>query len=62
MKKVYTKPTTVAISMEVEQVLATSIAISDKTVDTSETGVQLSNKKDGMWGDSEDQWGGSPWE
>lgn len=60
MKKIYTKPTTVAISMEVEQVLATSIAISDKTVDTSEDGAQLSNKKDGMWGDN--NWGGSPWE
>ena len=61
MKKVYAKPTAVAISLEAEQVLAMSMKIDNtNTVDTSEDGAQLSNKKDGMWGDN--NWGGSPWE
>ena len=61
MKKVYAKPTAVAISLDAEQVLATSIAINNTTtINTSEDGAQLSNKKDGMWGDN--NWGGSPWE
>ena len=61
MKKVYAKPTAMAIRLEAEQVLATSIAINNTTtINTSEDGAQLSNKKDGMWG--ENQWGSSPWE
>ena len=61
MKKVYAKPTAMAIRLEAEQVLATSIAINNTTtINTSEDGAQLSNKKDGMWGDN--NWGGSPWE
>ena len=61
MKKVYAKPTAMVIRLEAEQVLATSIAINNTTtINTSEDGAQLSNKKDGMWGDN--NWGGSPWE
>jgi hypothetical protein len=60
MKKVYIKPNTEVIGIEAEQVLAVSMGLNDERVNSSDEGVQLSNKKEGMWG--ENQWGGSPWE
>lgn len=60
MKKVYIKPNTEVIGIEAEQVLAVSMGLNDERVNSSDEGVQLSNKKDGMWG--ENQWGSSPWE
>lgn len=60
MKKVYIKPNTEVIGIEAEQVLAVSMGLNDERVNSSDEGVQLSNKKDGMWGDN--NWGGSPWE
>lgn len=60
MKKVYIKPNTEVIGIKAEQVLAVSMGLNDERVNSSDEGVQLSNKKEGMWG--ENQWGGSPWE
>ncbi len=60
MKKVYIKPNTEVIGIEAEQVLAVSMGLNDERVNSSDEGVQLSNKKEGMWG--ENQWGSSPWE
>lgn len=60
MKKVYIKPNIEVIGIEAEQVLAVSMGLNDERVNSSDEGVQLSNKKEGMWG--ENQWGGSPWE
>ena len=60
MKKVYIKPNTEVIGIEAEQVLAVSMGLNNERVNSSDEGVQLSNKKEGMWG--ENQWGGSPWE
>lgn len=60
MKKVYIKPNTEVIGIEAEQVLAVSMGLNDERVNSSDEGVQLSNKKESMWG--ENQWGGSPWE
>ena len=60
MKKVYIKPNTEVIGIEAEQVLAVSMGLNDERVNSSDEGVQLSNKKESMWG--ENQWGSSPWE
>ena len=49
MKKAYVSPLTVEVAVEASQMLAASMKISDKTVDTS-AGEQLSGGHRGEWG------------
>ena len=50
MKKEYTSPLTIEVNVAAENMLAASIKISDKTVDTSVSGNQLSGERRGEWG------------
>ena len=51
MKKEYTSPLTVEVSVAAENMLAASLKIdNDKTVDTSVSGNQLSGERRGTWG------------
>ena len=38
------------VSLATEGMIAASLQLSDRTVDTSADGAQLSNKKDPIWG------------
>ena len=49
MKKTYVSPLAVEVAVEASQMLAASMKISDKTVDTS-AGGQLSGGHRGTWG------------
>ena len=49
MKKNYTSPLAVEVNVEAESMLATSLKMSDTTVDTSNGG-QLSGGHRGSWG------------
>ncbi len=49
MKKTYVSPLAVEVSVAAESMLATSVRISDKTVDTSNGG-QLGGESRGEWG------------
>ena len=50
MKKEYTSPLTIEVSVAAENMLATSLKINnDKSVDTSKGG-QLSGERRGEWG------------
>ena len=49
MKKTYVSPLMVEVNVKAESMLAASIKISDKTVDTS-NGDQLSGGSRGEWG------------
>lgn len=50
MRKQYTSPLTIEVSVAAENMLAASIKISDKTVDTSNSNTQLSGGRRGEWG------------
>ena len=51
MKKEYTSPLAVEVSVAAESMLAASIKIdNNKTVDTSSDGGQLSGERRGEWG------------
>ena len=50
MKKTYVSPLMVEVNVEAETMLAASIKISDKTVDTSTEGGQLGKENDRQWG------------
>ena len=51
MKKQYTSPLTVEVSVAAENMLAASIKIDrNTTVDTSAEGAQLSGNRRGEWG------------
>ena len=50
MKKTYVSPLMVEVNVEAESMLAASIKISDKTVDTSADGGQLGKENDRQWG------------
>ena len=51
MKKVYVSPLMVEVNVEAESMLAASLKMdSDKTVDTSSEGAQLSGGSRGQWG------------
>ena len=50
MKKNYVSPLMVEVNVEAESMLAASIKISDKSVDTSVNGNQLGNENRGEWG------------
>ena len=50
MKKTYVSPLMTEVNIEAESMLAASIKISDKTVDTSTVGGQLGKENDRQWG------------
>ena len=50
MKKNYVSPLATEVSVAAESMLAASLKISDKTVDTSAEGGQLSGGSRGEWG------------
>ena len=55
MKKTYIQPETLVVNLATEGMIATSLQInSGKTVDTSNGG-QLTNKKNPIWGGSEEE-------
>ena len=49
MKKTYIQPQMSIHELQLEGLIAASLKISDKTVDTSAQGVQLGNKQDSPW-------------
>ena len=62
MKKTYIQPEMLVVNFATEGMIAASLQLSDKTVDTSVDGAQLSNKKDPIWGGgSEDESSESYW-
>ena len=61
MKKTYIQPETIVVRLETEGMIAASLQISNKTVDTSNGG-QLTNKKESsIWGSDEEENNGSFW-
>ena len=55
MKKTYIQPETIAVRLETEGMIAASLKMDgNKTVDTSNGG-QLTNKKNPIWGGSEEE-------
>ena len=50
MKKNYVSPLMAEVNVEAESMLAVSLKMSDKTVDTSEEGAQLGKENDRQWG------------
>ena len=61
MKKTYIQPETIVVRLQTEGMIAASLQISDKTVDTSADGGQLTNKKNPIWGGEEEEAGNSYW-
>ena len=56
MKKTYIQPETLVVNLATEGMIATSLQIDGKkTVDTSAEGGQLTNKKNPIWGGSEEE-------
>ena len=58
MKKTYIQPETMVVRLQTEGMIAASLQINNdatKTVDTSVDGNQLSNKKNPIWGGSEEE-------
>ena len=60
MKKTYIQPEMLVVSLATEGMIAASLQLSDKTVNTA-NGEQLTNKKDPIWGGSEDESSESYW-
>ena len=54
MKKTYIRPETQVVNIHTEGMIAASLGVYDKTVDTS-AGGQLTNKKDPIWGTDEEE-------
>lgn len=62
MKKTYIQPEMLVVSLATEGMIAASLQLSDKTVNTAIEGNQLTNKKDPIWGgDFEDESSESYW-
>ncbi len=61
MKKTYIQPETLVVSLATEGMIAASLKISDSELDTSDEGVQLTNKKNPIWGGEEEEAGNSYW-
>ena len=61
MKKTYIQPETMVVRLQTEGMIAASLQISDETVNTSEDGGQLTNKKNPIWGGEEEEAGNSYW-
>lgn len=56
MKKTYIRPETLVVSLATEGMIAASLQMhSDKYVNTSNAGEQLTNKKDPIWGTEEEE-------
>jgi hypothetical protein len=55
MKKTYIRPETQVVNIHTEGMIAASIRISNETVNTSNAGEQLTNKKDPIWGTEEEE-------
>ena len=56
MKKTYIQPETMVVRLQTEGMIAASLQInSGKEVDTSADGGQLTNKKNPIWGGSEEE-------
>ena len=55
MKKTYIRPETQVVNIHTEGMIAASIRISNETVNTSNAGEQLTNKKDPIWGTDEEE-------
>lgn len=55
MKKTYIRPETQVVNIHTEGMIAASIRISDETVNTSNAGGQLTNKKNPIWGTEEEE-------
>ena len=55
MKKTYIQPETLVVNLHTEGMIAASIRISNETVNTSNAGEQLTNKKDPIWGTDEEE-------
>ena len=56
MKKTYIQPETMVVRLQTEGMIAASLQMhSDKTVDTSAENGQLTNKKNPIWGGSEEE-------
>ncbi len=51
MKKTYISPLMSEVNVEAASMLAASLGVSDKTVDTSTPGAQLDGGRRGQWGD-----------
>lgn len=51
MKKTYITPIVTEVTIEAEQMLATSLGTSDETIDTSTPNGQLGSGNRGEWGD-----------
>ena len=50
MKKTYNSPLATEVNVAAENMIATSLKISDNTVDTSTEGGQLGGNRRGEWG------------
>ena len=62
MKKTYIQPETLVVNLHTEGMIAASLNMySDKTVDTSADGGQLTNKKNPIWGTGEEEETGGFW-
>jgi hypothetical protein len=62
MKKTYIQPETLVVNLATEGMIAASLQInSEKTVDTSAEGGQLTNKKNPIWGGEEEEAGNGYW-
>ena len=62
MKKTYIQPETLVVILATEGMIAESLQMhSDKTVNTSEEGGQLTNKKNPIWGGEEEEAGNGYW-
>ena len=51
MKKTYISPLMSEVNVEATNMLAASLGMSDKSVDTSVSGNQLGGERRGSWGD-----------
>ncbi len=62
MKKTYIRPETQVVNIHTEGMIAASLGVyGDKTVNTSNAGEQLTNKKDPIWGTDEEEETGGFW-
>jgi|GEM_PF-1451553 len=63
MKKTYIQPQTIVVDLHTEGIMiATSLGMYDKTVDTSSDGGQLTNKKgSNIWNSEEEETKGGIW-
>ena len=50
MKKTYVSPLMTEVNVEAEQMLAASLGINDKEIDTSDPNAQLGGDRRGEWG------------